>query len=213
MIKVAVIEDDPFVKGELVDLINESKYLNCVMSASSAENFFKYFNKDTELDILLSDIGLPGISGIEAIAKVKQIKPKVQAIVLSSFHDNDTIFKALRAGATGYILKDTNLEQIEQKLINVQEGTPPLSPAIASRMIAYFSGNLKKKKKDNQLTPKENEVLKLLIDGGTYKGIAGDLKISINSLRYHVKNIYKKLHVNARSQLMKMHFDGELDLR
>lgn len=210
MIKVAIIEDDPFVKDELVYLIKQSTRLECVMAASSAENFFKYFQKETALDILLSDIGLPGISGIQAIIKLKQLKPTAQAVVLSSFHDNDTIFKALRAGATGYLLKDTNLEQIEQQLVDVQAGKPPLSPAIASRMIAYFNAS-PKKQTDVHLTPKETEVLRLLIDGGTYKGIAYDLNISINSLRYHVKNIYKKLHVNARSQLMKMHFNGELD--
>ena len=210
MIKVAIIEDDPFVKEELVTLITQSEHLECVMSASSAENFFKYFNKSTELDILLSDIGLPGMSGIEGILKLKQLQPKIQAIVLSSYHDNDTIFKALRAGATGYLLKDTTLEEIEQKLIDVQNGKPPLSPAIASRIINYFNAPTKKGAGD-KLTPKETEVLKLLIEGDSYKSIASDLNISINSLRYHVKNVYKKLHVNARAQLIKMHFQGELD--
>jgi len=210
MIKVAVIEDDPFVKEELVNLINQSEHLECVMSASSVENFFKYFTKTTELDILLSDIGLPGISGIEGILKLKQMKPEVHAIVLSSFHDNDTIFKALRAGATGYLLKDTKLENIEQHLIDIQDGKPPLSPAIASRIINYFN-TPSKKNLDYKLTPKETEVLRLLIEGDSYKSIASDLNISINSLRYHVKNIYKKLHVNARSQLMRMHFHGDFD--
>lgn len=210
MIKVAIIEDDPFVKDELVDIINQSEQMECVMSASSAENFFKYYKQELELDILLSDIGLPGISGIEAIMKIKQMKPEIQAIVLSSFQDNDTIFKALRAGASGYLLKDMSLEQIEQQLIDIKDGKPPLSPAIASRMIEYFNES-KKTKKQTNLTPKEIEVLKLLVDGGGYKAIAASLNISINSLRYHVKNIYRKLHINARTQLMKLYFDGELE--
>ena len=210
MIKIAIIEDDPFIKEELESLINKSNKLDCVMSASSAENFFKYFDKEKELDILLSDIGLPGMSGIEAILKVKHLKPSVQAIVLSSFQDNDTIFNALRAGATGYLLKDASLEELEQQLIDVQNGIPPLSPTIATRMIAHFNAPVNKKT-DNNLTPKELEVLRLLIKGLSYKLIADKLSISINGVRYHVKNIYKKFHINARPQLMQMYINGALD--
>ena len=209
MIKVAIIEDDAFIKEELVELLNKSKQLECVMSASSGENFFKYFTEQTKLDILLSDIGLPGMSGIEAIIKLKELQPNTQVVVLSSLHDNDTIFKALRAGATGYLLKDTSLEKLEQQLIDVLDGKPPLSPAIASRMIAYFNQSSKKTRTVN-LTPKEKEVLNLLIDGYSYKLIAAELAISLNGARYHVKNIYKKLHINARPQLMKLYLKGEL---
>lgn len=209
MIKVAIIENDPLEKEKLVNLLNKSEYLECVMSASSVENFFKYFNKDTALDILLSGIGLPIVSGIAGIVKLKKINPDVQAIVLSSFYDVDTVFKVLRAGAKGYLLKGTPLSEIEQQLIDVKDGKLPLSPAIASSIINHFNQPPKEAIRD-KLTPKETEVLRYLIEGDSYKSIASDLNISINSLRYHVKNIYKKLHVNARVQLIKMYFQGTL---
>lgn len=212
MIKIAIIEDDALVLEELVALVKKSDQLECVMSASSAENFFKYFSKERGIDILLTDINLPGKSGIEAIIKVKSISPDTDAIILSSFHDNDTVFKALRAGATGYILKDTPLEEIEQQLIDVKKGTPPLSPAIARRMFKFFNGSPPQHKDTQQLTPKEIQVLKLLVQGLSYKHIASQLGVTINGARFHVKKIYKKLHVNARPQLMKMYMDGQLDL-
>ena len=210
MIKVAIIEDDTFILEELVDIIAKSEALECVMSASSAERFFKYFDKKINLDILLTDINLPGMSGIEAIIKLKNISPTTEAIILSSYHDNDTVFKALRAGATGYLLKDTPLEEIEQQLLNVKAGTPPLSPAIAKRMFAFFNTSSSATNQDN-LTSKEVQVLKLLVHGLSYKEIAAEIGISIDGIRFRVKKIYKKLHVNARPQLMKLYIDGKLN--
>lgn len=203
-IRIGILEDDSYVMEELLSIVKSSRKLEYVMAASSAEQFLKYYNKNTNLDILLSDIGLPGISGIEAIMKIKNITPDVQIIILSSFHDNDTIFKALRAGATGYLLKDTPFEEIERKLVEAKEGTPALSPAIASRMINYF-GRAKISNDDFKPTTKEEEVLQLLIEGLSYKLIAAELNLSIDGIRYHVKKIYKKLHINSRPELMKMY--------
>lgn len=214
MIKIALIEDDAFLKEALVTSFKNSKTIDCIMSASSAENFFKYYTNQTPLDILLVDIGLPGMSGIQAILKLKQMQPNIHAIVLSSFHDNDTIFKALRAGATGYLLKDDSIEEIEQKLMEAMEEKPPLSPAIANRILAYFSKSAKKiHSKAINLTHKEKEALRHLIDGASYKIIADRMSISLSGVRYHIKNIYKKLHVNARSQVLKMYMEGELGIR
>lgn len=211
MIKVAIIEDDPFILEELVNLLNKSAHLECIMSASSVENFFKYYTKEKELDILLTDINLPGQSGIEAIMKIKKLSPDLEAIVLTSYNDNDTVFKALRAGATGYILKDTPLEEIEQQLVAVKNGNPPLSPTIAKRIFKYFNVLPTSHENAQKLTQKEIQVLKLLVQGLRYKQIAEQMGVSINGARFHVKNIYKKLHINARPQLMKMYIDGQLD--
>jgi len=211
-IRVGILEDDSYVMEELLSIVKSSDKLEYVMAASSAEKFLKYYNKDTKLDILLSDIGLPGMSGIEAIMKIKSITPDVQIIILSSFHDNDTIFKALRAGATGYLLKDTPFEEIERKLIEANAGMPALSPAIANRMISYFGG-AKIKNDDFKPTAKEEQVLQLLIEGLSYKLIAAELNVSIDGIRYHVKKIYKKLHINSRPELMKIYMNkGEKSL-
>jgi len=209
MIKVGIIEDDMFVRNELVNILKDSSKLQPVIWSESAENFIKYSKED--IDFILLDIGLPGMSGIEAIPKIKSKLPKAEIVILSSFKDNDHIFNALKEGASGYILKDSALEQIEQTLLNLEKGIPALSPAIARRMINYFTQK-KVVIRDVRLTNKETEVLQFLVNGLSYKLIADKLSVSINSVRYHVKNIYKKLHINSRPELMKLYIDGQLKL-
>jgi len=210
-IKVGILEDDAYVLQEISRIVRASDKLEYVMAASSGEQFLKYFNDKTPIDILLTDVGLPGISGIDVIGKVKNICPSIEIIVLSSYHDNDTIFKALRAGATGYLLKDSSFDEIERKLIEAKEGSPALSPAIANRMINFFNAT-KIQNNDYKLAPKEQQVLQLLIEGLSYKLIALELDISIDGVRYHVKKIYKKVHINSRPELMRLYMDGKLKL-
>jgi len=210
-IKVGILEDDAYVLQEISEIVKASKKLEYVMAASSGEKLLKYFNDKTDMDILLTDVGLPGMSGIEVITKIKNICPTIEIIVLSSYHDNDTIFKALRAGATGYLLKDASFDEIERKLIEAKEGSPALSPAIANRMISFFNAT-KTLNVDYNLAPKEKQVLQLLIEGLSYKLIAVELDISIDGVRYHVKKIYKKVHINSRPELMRLYMDGKLKL-
>jgi len=210
-IRVAILEDDQYVLSELTEMVKASSKLEYVMAVSSAENFLKYFSKDTQLDILLTDIGLPGMSGIEVIIKMATISPDTMIIVLSSFHDNDTIFKALRAGASGYLLKDSSFEELENKLLEAHSGVPALSPAIANRMINYFNG-AKIQQKDYELNQKETQVLQLLIEGLSYKLISAEIGISIDGIRYYIKKTYKKLQINSRPELMKMYMEGSLKL-
>ena len=207
MIKVGVIEDDFLVREELVDIIKASSKLEYVLSSESAENFLKYFPK--ELDVILLDIQLPGMSGIEAIPKIKAKAPNIEIIILSAFNDSDRIFGALRAGATGYMLKDDSIDLIEKTVVDLKEGIPALSPNIAGRMIAFF--NKKPAVTGVSLTNRETEVLRYLIEGLSYKEIADKMSNSINSIRTHVKNIYKKLHVHSRPELMKMYLDGKIN--
>ena len=209
MIKVGIIEDDSFVRNELVKIIKMSSKLEYVLSSESAENFLKYFPE--KLDIVLLDIELPGMTGIEALPKIKSKSDEIEVVMLTAFRDSDRIFKALRAGASGYMLKDNSLDKIEQTLIDLKEGIPALSPDIARRMITFFNQK-PTTVKDIQLTEKEGEVLKYLIDGLSYKMIAVEMENSINSVRYHVKNIYKKLHINSRPELVKLYLDGKIKL-
>ncbi len=208
-IRIAILEDDQYVMNELADMVKSSDKLEYVMAVSSGEQFLKYFSKETQLDILLTDIGLPGMSGIEVIMRVATISPDTMIIVLSSFHDNDTIFKALRAGASGYLLKDASFEQLEKTILDAHNGAPALSPAIANRMIHYFNG-AKIQKKDYELAPKESQVLQLLIEGLSYKMISNEMGISIDGIRYYIKKTYKKLQINSRPELMKMYMEGSL---
>ena len=209
MIKIGIVEDDQFVREELVHILKSSSNLQPVIWTESAENFLKYCNQNPKF--ILLDIGLPGISGIEAIPKIKNKLPEAEIVILSSFKDNDHIFNALKAGASGYVLKASSLEHIEHTLLNLDKGVPALSPAIARRMINYFNQS-KIEIKDINLTKKESEALGFLVNGLSYKLIADEMNISINSVRYHVKNIYKKLHINSRPELQKLYMDGAIKL-
>jgi len=211
MIKIGIIEDDSFVRNELLGLLRESSKFEVMLNSESAENFLKYCSCEPNIEFILTDIGLPGMSGIEAIPKLKSKLPKAEIVILTSFKDNDHIFRALGAGATGYILKDAGLNRIEQTLLNIGKGIPALSPAIARRMINYFQVK-KVEIKGIQLTEKETQVLKLLVDGMSYKLIADQMQVSINAIRYHVKNLYKKFHINSRPELMKIYIDGGINL-
>jgi len=209
MVKIGIVEDDAFTRNELVAILKESDTFQPAIFTESAENFLKYCNTVPDIEFILMDIQLPGISGIEAIPKLKQKLPNAQILMLTSFKDNDNIFNALKNGASGYILKDSGLKDIEATLENLRKGIPALSPAIARRMINFFQ--IKKISANNiKLSEKESEVLKNLVDGLSYKLIADQMNISINGVRYYVKNIYKKLQVNSRPELMKMAKDGEI---
>ncbi|MFK7810233.1 MAG: response regulator [Saprospiraceae bacterium] len=209
MINIGIVEDDDFVRNELVSILKQSSIFDPILSSESAENFLKHCEGHNKIRFVLMDIGLPGISGIEAIPKLKKKLPNTEVVILSSFKDSDSIFKALRAGASGYILKDSGLEQIENTLSNIDQGVPALSPAIARRIISFF--NVKRINiKEIQLTEKETNVLRFLVDGLSYKLIADNMGFTINTTRYHVKNIYKKLHINSRPELVKMYLDGDI---
>jgi DNA-binding NarL/FixJ family response regulator len=209
MIDIGIIEDDGYVREQLVHILKSSSKLQPVIWTESAEKFLKYCNLTPKF--ILLDIGLPGMSGIEAIPKIKDKLPDVEIVILSSFKDNDHIFNALKAGANGYVLKAATLDHIEQTLINLDNGVPALSPAIARRMINYFN-QVTTKFKDIDLTSKESETLGYLVNGLSYKLIASKMEISINSVRYHVKNVYKKLHINSRPELIKLYMDGAIKL-
>ena len=208
MMKIGVIENDFLTREELVDVIKTSSKLEYVLSSESAENFLKYFPK--ELDVILLGIELPGMSGIDAISKIKAKDRQVEIVILTGFNDSDKIFGALRAGATGYLLKEDSIGFIEQKLIDLQNGIPALSPVVAKTIIAFF--NKKPEVIGVKLTNRETEVLQHLIEGLSYKEIADKMVNSINSVRTHVKNIYKKMQVHSRAELMKMYLEGEIKL-
>lgn len=208
MMKIGVIENDFLIREELVGIIKTSSRLEYVLSSESAENFLKYFPK--ELDVILLGIELPGMSGIDAISKIKAKDPQVEIVILTGFNDSDKIFGALRAGATGYLLKEDSIGFIEQKLIDLQNGIPALSPVVAKTIIAFF--NKKPEVIGVKLTNRETEVLQHLIEGLSYKEIADKMVNSINSIRTHVKNIYKKSQVHSRAELMKMYLEGKIKL-
>ena len=155
-------------------------------------------------DVLLLDIELPGISGLEGAFRIKEKTPGINILMLTVYEDRERIFKALQAGATGYLLKNTPLIKIRTAILEAAEGGAPMSPLVAKKVGAYFSGKTVPAEENTheQLTAREHEVSHLLINGDTYKQIAWRLNISPDTVRQHIKNIYRKLQINSRVQLI-----------
>lgn len=207
MIQLALIEDDAVVRNHLAAFFFRQEGVNCRIAAASAEDFFARAEKTGQLDIVLADIGLPGKSGIEAIPEIKKRFPDVAVIILSVYIDSDRIFKALCAGAVGYLQKDTAMEEILDCINIISKGGAVMSPLIARKVVAYFAP---KRTYNEPLTAKEQQVIAAMVDGLSYKMIAVRLGITLETVRQHIKNIYRKLQVNSKTEVIIKSLKGEI---
>ncbi len=207
MTYIAIIEDDAFVRNNLAAFFSQQEDLHCIMAVSSAEQFLQQANSIQRLDIVLSDIGLPGMDGIEAIQLIKKLFPEVAIVMLSVYADSDRIFKALCAGAVGYLQKDTPLEAVLDAIKVIHKGGSIMSPAIARKVVEYFAP---KRSYNEPLTAKEQQVITAMVDGLSYKMIAARLGITLETVRQHIKNIYRKLQVNSKGEVIVKSLRGEI---
>ncbi len=192
-VKLIIIEDDEIIRESFISLINESAKFLCIAGYESCEDAIKNFGK-TNPDIVLMDIGLPGMSGIEGIKRIKKIKPETDIIVVTIHADNENIFEALCAGAGGYLVKNISPVKLLDSLNEIQRGGAPMSTQIARKVIHSFHHNV-----HSPLSPRETEVLQLLAKGKSYTMIAEELFIDKETVRTHIKNIYQKLNVNSKA--------------
>jgi DNA-binding NarL/FixJ family response regulator len=207
MIHIAIIEDDELVRNNLVSFFAEQEGFSCCIEAGSVEQFFEKAAAINQLDIILSDIGLPGMNGIDAIPLLKRKYASASIVMLSVYADNDHIFKALCAGAVGYLQKDTPLEEVHDSLKVILKGGSVMSPAIARKVIEYFAP---KRTYNDPLTAKERQVITAMVDGLSYKMIGDRLGVTLETVRQHIKNIYRKLHVNSKGEVIARSIRGEL---
>jgi DNA-binding NarL/FixJ family response regulator len=207
MIQIALIEDDELVRNNLAEFFSRQEEISCLISAGSVEEFFKKAEKVAKLDIVLTDIGLPGITGIDAIPLIKKKFPEASIVILSVYADSDRIFKALCAGAVGYLQKDTPTEEILECINIISKGGSAMSPTIARKVIDYFAP---KRSYNEPLTAKEQQVITAMVDGLSYKMIASRLGITLETVRQHIKNIYRKLHVNSKGEVIIKSLKGEI---
>lgn len=198
---VWIVEDDLLFRESLVDLINEEEGLHLELVAGSIEEAFEAFDKQEAPDIILEDIGLPGMSGIEAISHYKEKYPQTLIIMLTIFDDDERVFQALKAGADGYLLKRTPGDQILKGIQDVLDGGAPISPAIAKKMMHMLVKPHASKNKETILTKRETTILEHLVKGETIDQIGEALFISRHTADTHTKNIYRKLQVHNRSTL------------
>lgn len=198
-ITVAIVEDNEDYEKGISYILRTTKSYEVVGEFANAEDFLDEV-EEIQPDVVLMDISLPGISGIEATAILKQKFPRIQIIILSVYEDDENIFNAICAGAIGYIAKPVMPQQLLEAIDNAFCGGTPMSPHIARKVIEMFKQNAPPPKADYHLTARELEVLNCLVQGDDYKQIADKLFLSIFTVRAHLRNIYDKLHVHSKSQ-------------
>ncbi len=197
--RVAIVEDISSIRESLGELINVSDEYECTDTYPSMEDALKRITFNVP-DIVLCDIGLPGMNGIDGLKLLKARYPDLLVIMLTVYDDNERIVEAICAGASGYMLKNTPPDKLIASMNEVVAGGAPMSPEIARRVMELFRNNPPPRKVDHDLTPHEIRLLKMLVDGHNYKTAAVELKVSINTISFHMRNIYGKLHVHSKSE-------------
>ena len=208
MIKVGIIEDNHPLRQSLEQLFNRTTEMKCTVSLGNLMNVVSEMGKSIP-DIVLMDIGLPSISGIEGVRTIKTNFPQVQVLMFTVFEDDEKIFDAIRAGASGYLLKKTPPEEIIEAVHDLYNGGAPMSPSIARKVIQAFQAKPSSVPEDFQLTTRESEILYALVDGLSYKKMAEKYFVSISTIRTHICSIYHKLHVNSKSQAVAKVFQNK----
>lgn len=212
MITVGIVEDDKDIRLGIQKYLSHQKEFLCEIAAESVEEFLAKTKQGEFPDVILSDIGLPGMSGIDGMRLIKEEHPDVDIVMLTVYNDWQKIFDSLRAGASGYLLKNTPLTDIKKAIETVRAGGSVMSPEIARKVMEYFStpSTIEQKTPESVLTPKEKEIVIGLVDGLSYKMLADRMDISIDTIRFHIKNIYKKLHVNSKAEVISKSLRGEI---
>ena len=195
-VKVAIVEDNDDFREGMFHILQGTEGFRCIGAYDSVESAVK---KMPQADVVLMDIGLPGASGIEGVRAVKRKYPETQVIMLTVFDDDKNIFNAVMAGANGYLVKKTAPARLLAAIEEAAAGGMPMTPMVARHVIEMFKRQAPSKNDDIDLTPREHEVLALLVDGMNYAVIGEKLFISLDTVRNHIRHIYEKLHVHSKS--------------
>ena len=199
VIEVAIVEDRREIRDSLALLIGGTDGFKCIGSYRSMEEALDKL-KHHQPHLLLSDIGLPGMSGIEGVAILKERYPDLLILMLTVYDDDERIFDAMCAGASGYLLKKTPPARLLDSLREVASGGAPMSPEVAKRVIALFREIRPPERADYELTPHETRLLKLLVQGHNYKTAAAELGVTVHTVSFHLRSIYEKLQVHSKTE-------------
>jgi DNA-binding NarL/FixJ family response regulator len=198
MITFSIIEDQPEVRDSIVACLGQVPGLRCVGAYATGEDGLRNIPRENP-DVVLMDINLPGMNGIQCVARLKKRLPDLQVLMLTTYEEGDLIFDSLRAGASGYILKNIPQEEMVLAVQQVHAGGAPMSLQIARKVINHFH-QTKPATAVDQLSTRELEILRLLAKGHRYKEIADELSINIGTVRTHISNVFEKLHVHSRTE-------------
>lgn len=199
MTRIAIVEDNEIIRESLAEFVQADPECRCVCACSSAEEALRVIPPH-QPEIILMDIQLPGASGIDCTARLKQLLPATQIIMVTVYEDTERIFKALRAGACGYLLKRCTPEELVAAVREVRLGGSPMSREIARKVIASFQEPVETAADLEDLSPRERDILELLAEGLPNKAIADRLGLTDGTVRWHLRHVYNKLHVRSRTE-------------
>ncbi len=206
-IKVGIVEDDRAARENWVKILNAHPKLTCVAACATGKEALKLL-PDCRPDVVLMDINLPGMAGIQCTALVKKALPNTLILMVTAFSNNDYIFEALQAGASGYLLKSKSSEEVVHSILDVMEGGAPMTGQIARRVIEVFRKPAPKGLAEAELTARENEILQWVAKGLSNKEIAAKIDTTVYTVRKHVEHIYEKLHVHCRTEAAAKYLGG-----
>ena len=198
-ITVSIVEDNRGTRESLSELLGRASALQCVGAHPTGEEALRQIPVERP-DVVLMDINLPGMSGIECVRRLKELLPKTQVLMLTTYEESDLIFDSLRNGASGYLLKNMPPAELIQAVEQVHAGGAPMSMQIARKVVNHFQQIKQMSSDADQLTKREQEILALLAKGFLYKEIADQLGITLSTVRAHLHTVYEKLHVQSRTQ-------------
>ena len=199
MTTIGIIEDDAVIRNGLQKLLNQDAGYRCTVVANSVESFLELRAEDSDPDVLLLDIGLPGISGLDGLKLLKQLLPGTKVIMSTGNEESTYIFRSFNAGANGYLLKTNLFFEVKNAINSVVEGNAFLSPVVTRKVLDFFNAP---PTEEIEITSRERQIVQCLVDGLSYKLIADRLDISLDTVRFHLKNLYKKLRVNSKSEVV-----------
>jgi DNA-binding NarL/FixJ family response regulator len=208
-IKVALVEDKPDVRDSWTRLIGSLPEFSCICTCSSGEEALRQIPQ-ARPDVILMDIFLPRMSGIECTARLKAVLPQTQIVILTAMDDDELVFLALEAGADGYLLKRTKPEDLRAALLDVLSGGAPMTSEIARRVVESFRQRARTRDDVVHLTTREEEVLVMLSKGYSNKEIADRIELSVDTVRSHLKHIYEKMHVRSRAEAVARYMTSKL---
>jgi DNA-binding NarL/FixJ family response regulator len=199
MTKIAIVEDNKVIRESLMEFVHADPEYRCVCACATAEEALKIIPRH-QPDIVLMDIQLPNMSGIDCLAQLKQLMPSVQIIMVTVYEDTERIFKALRMGACGYLLKRCAPEELIAAIHEVRQGGAPMSREIARKVISSFKEPVTAASEVEDLSQREREILELVAEGFANKAIADRLGLTDGTVRWHLRHVYHKLHVRSRTE-------------
>lgn len=208
-IRLSIIEDEAMIRESLYDFLSTQATFEIHSTTDSIESFLA-LNMSTAPDVVLLDIHLSGMSGLDGIALIQKKYPQIDIVMLTSYEDEAHVFEALRRGAVGYLSKRSSLTMLQEAITTVVNGGSFMSPSIARHVVNFFRFKQRVKSPDVDLTDRQKDILQGLVDGKSYKMIADSCGITLETVRDHIKKIYRKLQINSRGELVSMLLDKRL---